>query len=156
VDANTLAGTYQSENGSYRPIIPLSPTRPIALDIAGKAIHRHTKSSVWDAAHAGPLLHRILLRIAWALHVLVTIDWDAHRLSTNVHRRHRGYFVKLCHGYLPAGKIAHRNNPSFPDYCPLCKQPAEDHQHILQCPDPSRKAWQKKASRPPLQQVRHI
>jgi hypothetical protein len=60
-----------------------------------------------------------------------------------VHRLRRGHFVKLCHGYLPAGKIAHRNNPNFPDYCPLCKHPAEDHQHILQCPDPSRKAWRK-------------
>jgi hypothetical protein len=51
--------------------------------------------------------------------------------------------VKLCHGYLPAGKIAHRNNPTHPDCCPLCKSPAEEHQHILQCPDPSRKAWRK-------------
>jgi hypothetical protein len=62
VDANKLAGIYQSEHGAYRPIIPLSPTRPIALDIAGRTIHRNMKSSIRDAAHAGPLLQRMLLR----------------------------------------------------------------------------------------------
>jgi hypothetical protein len=70
VDADKLAGTYQIEHGSYRPLIPLSPTRPIALDIAGRTIHRHMKSSIRDAAHAGPLLQRMLLRNGWAPSVL--------------------------------------------------------------------------------------
>jgi hypothetical protein len=35
VDADKLAGLYQKDHGSYRPIIPLSPTRPIALDLSG-------------------------------------------------------------------------------------------------------------------------
>jgi hypothetical protein len=35
VDADKLASEYQKDHGSYRPIIPLSPTRPMALDISG-------------------------------------------------------------------------------------------------------------------------
>jgi hypothetical protein len=42
-DADTLVGAYQLLHGSHRPIIPLSPTRPIALDIAGCTIHGYMK-----------------------------------------------------------------------------------------------------------------
>jgi hypothetical protein len=105
------------------------------------------KSAIRDAAHATPLLMRMMKRNAWPPHVIETIHWDAHRLSTSsAHRLQKTHFVKLCHGYLPAGKIAHRNNSSNPDSCPLCKTTGEDHQHILQCAHPSRAVWRKKLS----------
>jgi hypothetical protein len=144
VDTDAYAGRYQRAYGSYRPIIPLSPTRPIALDLNGRTIHWNIKSEIRDAAHAPPLLNRMVKRNSWMPHVIDTIHWDAHRLATSgAHRLRKTHFVKLCHGYLPAGKIAHRNNPSYPDSCPLCKSPAEDHRHILQCLHPSRAAWRK-------------
>jgi hypothetical protein len=133
VDDDKYAGQYQGSHGSYRPLISLSPTRPIALDINGKTIHRNLKSAVRDSAHAAPLFDHLCRRNSWSTNIIATIDWDAHRLSTSVHRTQRTHFVKLCHEYLPAGKIAHRNNPTHPCYCPLCKSPAEDHQHILRC-----------------------
>jgi hypothetical protein len=144
VDADELAGEFQKKFGSHRPVIPLSPTRPIALDLSGHTVHRHLKSLIRDAAHAGPLLERMILRNSWAPEVHTTIDWEVHRLATSVHRLHRSHFTKLCHGYLPAGKIAHRNNPSHPDWCPLCKHPHEEHAHILQCPHVTRATWRSK------------
>ena len=142
VDADKYAGVYQSQYGSHRPLIQLSPTRPIAIDIDGKTIHRHFKSAIREAAHYQLLMNRMKVRNRWEDHVPETIDWEAHRLATSgTHRNRQNHFVKLCHGYLPTGKIAHRNNPSYPDWCPLCKHPGEDHQHILQCMDASRIAW---------------
>jgi hypothetical protein len=145
VDADKLAGTYQLKHSSHCLIIPFFPTCPIALDILGRTIHQHMKSLIWDATHAGPLLQQMMLHNDWKPRVLDTINWHipiTHRLSTNFHRLHWSHFVKLCHGYLPAGKIAHPNNPCYPDLCPLCKQLAEDHQHILQCPNPTRDTFQ--------------
>jgi hypothetical protein len=84
------------------------------------------------------------LRNSWAPAVPTTIDWEVHRLATSVHRPQRSHFTKLCNGYLPAGKIAHQNNPSYPDWCPLCKYPQEDHAHILQCPHATRVTWRSK------------
>ena len=142
VDADKYAGIYQTRYGSHRPIILLSPTRPIALDIDGKTGNRHLKATIRESAHYQPLMNRLKVRHGWGDHVPDTIDWEAHRLATNgAHPNRRCHFVKLCHGYLPAGKIAHRNKNSHPDWCPLCKQPNEDHQHILQCPDRSRSTW---------------
>jgi hypothetical protein len=144
VDADTYTGRYQRAYGSHRPIIPLSPTRPIALDLSGRTIHQNMKSEIRDAAHAIPLLNRMIKQKNWTPQVINLIHWDAHRLATSgAHRLRKTHFVKLCHGYLPAGKIAHRNNPSFPGSCPLCQSPAEDHCHILQCPHPSRVEWRK-------------
>ena len=142
VDADKHAGDYQSQFGSHRPIIPLSMTRPVALDIAGKTIHRHMKSAIRNAAHLEPLLNRMIRRYGWTQNVPTIIDWEAHRLSTNgSHPSQLTHLVKLCHDYLPAGKIAHRNNPSNPHSCPLCNLPDEDHQHILRCQHPSRSTW---------------
>jgi hypothetical protein len=141
VDADKYAGEYQRRHGSYRPLISLSPTRPIALDINGKTIHRNMKTAFQDSAHAAPLLDRLCRRNLWSTDIIKTIDWDAHRLSTSVHRTRRTHFVKLFHEYLPSGKIAHRNNPTHPDFCPLCKSPSEDHQHILRCAHVSREKW---------------
>ena len=132
VDADKYAGIYQTRYGSHRPIILLSPTRPIALDIDGKTGNRHLKATIRESAHYQPLMNRLKVRHGWGDHVPDTIDWEAHRLATNgAQPNRRCHFVKLCHGYLPAGKIAHRNKNSHPDWCPLCKQPNEDHQHIL-------------------------
>jgi hypothetical protein len=108
------AGAYQLLHGSHRPIIPLSPTRPTALDFAGRM-----KTAIRDAAHSGPLLDRMRMRNSWPAYVPAIINWDTHRLSTMVHQLMRSHLAKLCHGYLPAGKIAHWNNPSFPDSCLL-------------------------------------
>jgi hypothetical protein len=102
------------------------------------------KSEIPDAAHATPFLTRMTKQNEWMPHVINLIHWDAHRLATaGAHRLRKTHFVKLGHGYLPAGKIAYRNNPSYPDSCPLCKSPAEDHRHILRCLNPSRVEWRK-------------
>jgi hypothetical protein len=39
---------------------------------------------------------------------------------------HRVALVKHFHGISPTGKIAHRNDPSYPAGCPSCDCPLED------------------------------
>jgi hypothetical protein len=99
VDTDTYAGRYQRAYGSQRPIIPLSPTRPVALDLSGRTIHRNIKSKIRDSAHATPLLNRMTKQNNWMPHVIDLIHWDAHRLATSgAHRLRKTHFVKLCHG----------------------------------------------------------
>ena len=46
VEADKYAGEFRNQFGSYRPLIPLSPTRSVALDIDGKMIHRGFKQAI--------------------------------------------------------------------------------------------------------------
>ena len=140
VDADKHAGDFRLAHGLYRPLISLSPTRPISLELSGRSIHRNYKSSIRDAAHAGPLLQRLLERNSWHPNVPDSIDWDAHRLATTNPQR-RTHFVKLCHEMLPTGKLVSKYHPSYPDWCPLCKNPAEDHKHVLRCTHSTRDSW---------------
>jgi hypothetical protein len=108
VDADKYARCYQQACGTHRPIIPLSPTRPIALNLNCWTIHWNMKSEIQDAAHATPLLTRMTKRNKWMPHIIDIVHWDAHRLATSrAHRLRKTHFVKLCRGYLPAGKIVH-------------------------------------------------
>jgi hypothetical protein len=137
VEADKYAGEYRSLHGSYRRIIPLSPTRPVALDIGGKTIHRGFKQAI-RGTH---LLEEMQLRYDWADGVIETIDWDVHRQATKANSTRRTHYVKLCHDILPTGKVVCRYGQGLPDYCPLCRSPNEDFHHILQCPHRSRQKW---------------
>lgn len=54
---------------------------------------------------------------------------------------HRFFYIKLLHGILPCGKIAHRYDAHSTHVCPLCSSPNEDWLHMLQCPHPKRQEW---------------
>jgi hypothetical protein len=55
VEADGYARDYRIIHGEYRPLIPLQPTWPVALDINGRTIHQGFKSAIQDTMH-GPLL----------------------------------------------------------------------------------------------------
>lgn len=141
VEADKYAGEYRALHGSYRPVIPLSPTRPVALDIGGKTIHRGFKQAIRDSIHGTHLLEAMQLRYEWADGVIDMIDWDVHRQSTHANSNRRTHYVKLCHDILPTGNLVSRYGQGLPDYCPLCKSPDEDFHHVLQCPHRSRVKW---------------
>lgn len=141
VEADKHAGDYRALHGSYRPVIPLSPTLPVALDIGGRTIHRGFKQAIRDSIHGTHLLEDMQLRYDWADGVIDTIDWDVHRQATAAHSTRRTHYVKLCHDILPTGKVVCRYGQGLPDYCPLCQSPDEDFHHILCCPHRSRVKW---------------
>ena len=143
VEADKFAGAYRHQFGSHRPIIPLSPTRPVALDIDGKTIHRKFKQSIREALHGPDLLEAMQLRYNWQEGVTETIDWDAHSQATQSQTNLRTHYVKLCHDMLPTGSLVCKYGQSLPDYCSLCRSPKEDFHHILQCNHPSRSLWRK-------------
>jgi hypothetical protein len=70
VDTDKYIGSYQQAYGTHRPIIPLSPTRPIFLDLNGQTIHQNMKSEIRDAAHATPLLNWMIKQNKWLPHVI--------------------------------------------------------------------------------------
>ena len=144
VAADEYAGDFRIQHGEYRPLIPLSPTRTVALDINGKTIHRGFKRAIRDAAHGPQLLEAMQLRYNWKERVSETIDWEVHRQTTHSQKERRTHYVKLCHDILPTGSIICKYGQSLPDYCPLCKSPREDFHHILRCGHPSRAKWRHK------------
>jgi hypothetical protein len=60
------------------PFIPLSPTRPVALDIGGKTIHRNFNASIHEAIHGPHLLEAMQVTYAWPDGTLKLIDWAVH------------------------------------------------------------------------------
>ena len=58
----TTNGEYLQHHGRNGPLIPLSPTQPIALDIDGKTIHRGFKQAIRDAIHGSNLMEEMQLR----------------------------------------------------------------------------------------------
>ena len=141
VDADQYAGEYRTQYGMHRPVIPLSPTRPVALDIDGKTIHRGFRQAIRDAIHGPHLLEEMQLRYDWPDGTIETIDWEAHRQATHSQIARRTHYVKLCHELLPTGKVVSKYGQGLPDYCPLCKTSDEDFRHVLRCRHPSRTTW---------------
>ena len=78
VDADKHAGDNNITHGQYRPIILLSPTRLISLELNGKSIHRNYKSAIHDAAHSQPLLERFIANNCWLPTTPDLVDWDTH------------------------------------------------------------------------------
>ena len=141
VEADKYAGEYRQQFGNHRPLIPLSPTRPVALDIDGKTIHRGFKQAIREALHGPHLLEAMQLRYNWPENTIDTIDWEAHRQATQAQRGRKTHYVKLCHNILPTGNITCTYGQGLPDYCPLCKTPDEDFHHVLRCQHPARVKW---------------
>ena len=141
VEADEHAGKYRQEYGTYRPLIPLSPTRPIALDIDGKTVHRKYKQTIRDAERGPDLAQTMQLRYEWPVEVFATIDWEVHRQAVQQQISRKIHYVKLCHEMLPIGKLVHRYKDHNADYCPLCRTPREVHQHVLRCLHPDRVKW---------------
>jgi hypothetical protein len=119
----------------------LSPTRPVALDIDGKTIHRGFKQAIRDFLHGTDLLVAMQTRYDWPDGILERIDWDTHRQATQTQSARRTHYVKLCHDILPVGKLVCHYGQGLPDYCSLCRTPDEDFHHVLRCVHPSRAKW---------------
>jgi hypothetical protein len=141
VEADKYAGDHRSTHGEYRPLIPLQPTRPVALDIQGKTVHRGFMAVIRNAIHGPSLLEEMQLRYDWPDGTLEMIDWEAHRQSTQTFPQRRTHFVKLCHELLPTGNLVCSYGAGYPDFCPLCRTHNEDFHHVLRCPHTSREKW---------------
>jgi hypothetical protein len=95
IEADSHAGAYQALHGKYRPLIPLQPTHPVALDIDGKTIHHGFKSAICEAMHGPSLLEEMQLCYDWPDGTIESIDWEAHRQSTQTYC-HRRTHNSLC------------------------------------------------------------
>jgi hypothetical protein len=102
VEANRYAADYRRQYGSHRPLIPLMPTRLVALDINGRTIHRRFKQSIREAIHGPHLLEEMQLRYDWPDGTTIeSIDWEAHRQAAQAQNLCHSHYLKLCHNLLP-------------------------------------------------------
>ena len=61
----------------------MSPTRPVALDIMGRTIHRGFKQAIKEAIYGNHLIEAMQIRYNWQGSVLDTIDWEVHQQATH-------------------------------------------------------------------------
>jgi hypothetical protein len=141
VESDRHAGMYCAEFGEYCPIVPLSPTRLVSLDIDGKSIHRGFKQAIRSSIHGTHLLEAMQLRYDWPDGTLELIDWEAHRQALLTQKHRRTHFVKQCHNILPTGNVMGRYGQGLPSCCQLCKTPDEDFHHVIRCPHQSQAMW---------------
>ena len=87
------------------------------------------------------LAQTMQLRYYWPDGTLDQIDWDVHRQAVAQQHGRKIHYVKLCHEMLPIGKLVSLYKEHFPDFCPLCKTPKENHHHVLRCLHPTRVKW---------------
>jgi hypothetical protein len=133
VEADQYARDFRFCRGKYCPIIPLMPTRSVALNIDRKTVHQNFKSTIQEAIHGTVLLEEMQVRYDWPDGTLEFIHWEAHRQATRAQSHCRTHFVVLCHDLLPKGRLVCTYGTCLPDYCPLCKNPQEDFHHVLKC-----------------------
>ena len=87
-------------------------------------------------ARTTPLLRaKLKARNDWTDTILDDINWEAHRRALNRNEKQRTTINKFLHGILPTGKVAHRNDPKYPEHCFSCPEPVETFVHLLiHCP----------------------
>jgi hypothetical protein len=141
VEADRHAGEFRNQFGDYCPVIPLSPTRPVSLELSGRSIHCGFKQAIRDSIHGNHLLEAMQLRYEWPDGTLELVDWDTHRQALQSQQQCQTHFLKLCHNILPTGNVVGRYGQGLPSHCQLFRTPEEDFHHVLCCPHQSPQTW---------------
>jgi adenylate kinase family enzyme len=88
------------------------------------------------------LLEHMRNRYEWTVESTDRIDWTAHGQA--IHRsfdQKTQNTKKLVHDILSTNHRVHRYDKTRSAKCPLCEYPDEDRDHILRCPEATRRRW---------------
>ena len=136
IEADRLAGDFQDQKGSNRPIVTMMPCCPAMLDIKGVSITSRLFHQLVREHTKETLLQQIQTKEKWDNVTAASIEWKS--LSIAITRIDRNVVItKVCNGILPTMKVLHKTKQSFSKKCPLCPQ-IESQEHMLLCNDASR------------------
>jgi hypothetical protein len=141
VDADTLAGDYQRDKGEFRPDVLLTTWTGAHLQTPTGTITAHYASALRHLATYLPLWKVLQLKHKWSDDVMKQINWKAYGSALKKQISRKTHLMKALHGFLPTNNFLHKRGEYSRRMCPVCKEYAEDRDHVMQCEHLSRSEW---------------
>ena len=140
IDADNLAGKYQSAHGRPHPFVLMTPHAAAHLYYPEGTITANYVSDLRFRSTAPALRSYIQVKNNWTDAVMETINWLAQGKALRSMMNTRIHFIKLVHECLPTtGQQNRRDNGNRT--CPRCATTKEDRDHIIRCEARTRAEW---------------
>jgi exonuclease III len=141
VEADALAGDFQTTFPSATLIAPLLSTTGVSLTIRDATVTGHYPSRIREAATTPELLGYLRRRNFWTHTDWACIDIPVYQriIARNSHRHVN--VVKFIHDKLPTATIRQYTDSHIHTRCLLCHDEIDSFSHVIRCAYPTRKAW---------------
>lgn len=140
VDADKLAGSFQTMYGMPRPTVLRFPVNSVQFNLhTTDTVTYKLKSVLYHEASAPALRDYIAERNGWDDQDMQLINWKAHASAISRKSIPHNHTVKLIHDILPTNSQVNLYEPHRSPKCPYCWADPEDRDHIIRCPHDNRK-----------------
>jgi hypothetical protein len=141
VEADALAGEFQTQFPSENLKAPLLPSTGVNLMICKSTVTGHYPSRIREAAASPELIGYLGRRNHWTQHDWGTIDLQVYQqiISRNSHQHFN--VVKCIHNKLLTATIRQFTDATIHSRCLLCHDKIESFSHVIRCSHLTRKAW---------------
>ena len=141
VNADSAAGKFQEKFSAIRPIEHRMPNNGAQLHLPHSTFNSKYKQQIRYADSAPALLDHMRNKYDWTVETTDKIDWTAHGQAIHRSFDQKTHNTKFVHDILPTNHRVHRYDKTRSAKCPLCKHLDEDRDHILRCPEATRRRW---------------
>ena len=146
VDADALAEQWLADHPDWdHSRVPVLPTSGSQLNLPEGTVTHKLKQELYLARNEPIMKQHMMKKYQWDESTYHDVDWTSHGRALARLSRHRMKLVKYLNNISPCGKVAHRNNPKYPEDCPSCGALVEDQHHLIHCPKrkDQRELWYK-------------
>jgi NAD-dependent dihydropyrimidine dehydrogenase PreA subunit len=141
IDADQLAGEFQDEYGTFRPLVHVLPSCPAMLAIRGISITSNYRKQLIRAYVEPQYIQHLQYKFQWSDETIETISWKC--LALAIQRIRRNVLItKVCNDLLPTSVTLQKMKYQHHNTCILCQQ-CETRDHILRCQAPTRIKWRR-------------
>jgi hypothetical protein len=143
VDADHMAGQYQTDFGRAYPFALMSPTTGVHLIYPEGTLTARYVTNIRRRATSSQLEQYIKRKYGFEDNVMNSINWSAHGKSMQLFFKKRVHITKMVHEFLPTlGRLNRFDNGQRT--CPCCPCVTEDRDHVIKCRAASRQRWREK------------
>jgi hypothetical protein len=143
VDADHMAGRYQTELGRAHPFALMSPTTGAHLIYPEGTLTARYVTNIRRRATSSQLQQYIKHKYGFEDNVMQSINWSAHGKSMQLFIKKRVHITKMVHECLPTLGRLNRFDKGHRT-CPCCPCLTEDRDHVIKCGAASRQRWRDK------------
>jgi hypothetical protein len=141
IEADELAGEFQTSEGMFRPIVHLLPSCPAMLAIRGISVTSNYRKQLIRAYVEPEYIQYLQYRFEWSNDTIGIIAWKS--LSLAIQRIQRNVLItKVCNDLLPTAATLYKQRYQEHDTCVLCQR-EETREHLVRCPADSRLRWRR-------------
>jgi hypothetical protein len=140
VDADRMAGKYQTEYGRAHPFAIMSPTTGAYVIYPEGTLTASYVANIRRRATSAQLRKYIQTKYAYDDVTMEMINWNAHGKALRSNIKRRVHITKLVHECLPTlGRLNRFDNGRRT--CPCCPSLQKDRDHVIRCSARSRAKW---------------